>query len=84
MSNRLGIIGVIVVVAAFLVYSSIFVVNERQQAIVLRFGEIVDVKKEPGLYFKLPFAFMSADNVQMVEDRLLRFGEVLLNEEFRG
>ena len=73
MSNRLGIIGVIVVVAAFLVYSSIFVVNERQQAIVLRFGEIVDVKKEPGLYFKLPFAFMSADNVQMVEDRLLRF-----------
>ncbi len=73
MNNRIAIIGFVVVLAAILIYSSIFVVNERQQAIALRFGEIVDVKKEPGLYFKLPFAFMSADNVQMAEDRLLRF-----------
>jgi membrane protease subunit HflC len=49
------------------------VVNERQQAIVLRFGEIVDVKSEPGIYFKMPFSFLEADNVQMIEDRVLRF-----------
>lgn len=73
MTNRLPIIGVVVAVLLFLGWSSIFVVNERQQAIVLRFGEIVDVKKEPGLYFKLPFGFMEADNVQMIEDRVLRF-----------
>ncbi len=73
MSNRLPIIGIIAVVLAFLVYSSIFVVNERQQAIVLRFGEIVKVEKEPGLYFKLPFAFAGADSVQLIEDRILRF-----------
>lgn len=73
MANRLPIIGVVVAVLLFLGWSSIFVVNERQQAIVLRFGEIVDVKNEPGLYFKLPFGFMEADNVQMIEDRVLRF-----------
>ncbi len=73
MSNRLPVIGVIAVVLVFLFYSSIFVVNERQQAIVLRFGEIVKVEKEPGLYFKLPFAFAGADNVQIIEDRILRF-----------
>ena len=73
MSNRLPIIGVIVAVVLFLIYSSVFVVNEREQAIVLRFGEIVDVKTEPGIYFKAPFAFFDADNVQIIEDRLLRF-----------
>ena len=40
---------------------------------MLRFGEIVDVKTEPGIYFKVPFAFFEADNVQIIEDRLLRF-----------
>lgn len=73
MANRLPAIVVVALVLLFLAWSSIFVVNERQQAIVLRFGEIVDVKSEPGLYFKLPFAFMEADNVQMVDDRVLRF-----------
>lgn len=73
MANRLPIIGVLVALVALVLYGSIFVVNERQQAIVLRFGEIVDVKAEPGLYFKLPFAFLEADNVQLIEDRILRF-----------
>lgn len=73
MSNRLPIIVVIVAVALFLLYSSVFVVNQREQAIVLRFGEIVDVKSEPGIYFKLPFSFFDADQVQIIENRLLRF-----------
>jgi membrane protease subunit HflC len=73
MANRLPIVAVIAAVVLFLVYSSIFVVNARQQAIVLRFGEIVDVKTDPGIYFKLPFPFLEADNVQMVEKRVLRF-----------
>ncbi len=73
MSNRLPIIAVIAAILLFLGYSSIFVVNEREQAIVLRFGEIVKVETEPGLYFKLPFGFIEADNVQILEDRVLRF-----------
>jgi len=73
MSNRVTAIGIAIVVLLFLAYSSIFVVNEREQAIVLRFGEIVDVKTEPGIYFKAPFGFLDADNVQIIEDRILRF-----------
>jgi len=73
MANRLPIIGILLAVIVFIVWSSLFVVNERQQAIVVRFGEIQDVKTEPGLYFKLPFAFIDADTVQYVEDRALRF-----------
>ncbi len=73
MANRLPVFVVIGLLLLLLAWASIFVVNERQQAIVLRFGEIVDVKTEPGLYFKLPFPFIEADNVQFVEDRVLRF-----------
>ncbi len=71
-SNRLTLIGLAIIVILITVYASVFVVNERQQAIVLRFGEIQDVKTEPGLYFKMPFAFAGFDTVQIIEDRLLR------------
>ncbi|RIK83051.1 MAG: protease modulator HflC [Hyphomicrobiales bacterium] len=73
MANRLPFLAVAAAIVLFLIWSSIFVVNERQQAIVLRFGEIVDVKSEPGIYFKLPLPFIEADNVQMIEDRVMRF-----------
>ena len=73
MANRLPAIVVAVAIILFLLYSSVFVVNARQQAIVLRFGEIVDVKTEPGIYFKAPFAMFDADTVQMIEKRVLRF-----------
>jgi membrane protease subunit HflC len=65
------ILAVVAVVALALVYSSIFVVNERQQALVLRFGEITRVIREPGIYFKIPTSFV--DSVQIIEDRLLNF-----------
>jgi len=39
---------------------SMFVVDQRQNAIVFRLGEVVDVKKAPGLYFKIPLL----DNVR--------------------
>jgi membrane protease subunit HflC len=73
MGSRLPAILVGIAVVLFLVYSSVFVVNARQQAIVVRFGEIQSVKTEPGIYFKLPFAFMDADRVTFVSDQALRF-----------
>ncbi len=37
-----------------LVSSSLFTVDQRQNAMVFRLGEITSVKTEPGLYWKLP------------------------------
>ena len=51
----LRIISIVIAVTAFIAYSSIFVVDERQKALVLQFGQVADVKEEPGLAFKLPF-----------------------------
>lgn len=70
MSNRLFIIGAVILAALYVLFSSIYVVNEREQAIVMRFGQITDVRSEPGLYFKIPTDIV--DTVQIIEDRLLR------------
>jgi modulator of FtsH protease HflC len=56
-----------------LLYATFFVVNERDQVAVLRFGEIVEVRSDPGLYFKLPFFFLGADRIYRFEDRILRY-----------
>lgn len=45
----------ILVVAVVGILSSIFIVDEREKALVLQFGQIKQVKTEPGLSFKIPF-----------------------------
>ncbi len=73
MGNKLPALLIVLALAVYALFSSLFVVNEREQAIVLRFGEIKRVETEPGLYFKLPLGMFGLDTVQIVEDRLLRF-----------
>ena len=46
---------------------SYFIVDEREKALVLRFGEINRIVEKPGLYFKVPIA----DAVAMIEDRIV-------------
>ena len=67
MSSFKNILGIVVAFIAFIAYSSYFVVDERQKALVLRFGEINRSVEKPGLYFKVPFA----DSVTLIEDRML-------------
>ena len=57
-------IGVIAVVG---VLSSVFIVDEREKALVLQFGQIKSVKEEPGLAFKIPFI----QDVVRYDDRTL-------------
>ncbi|GHG90645.1 protease modulator HflC [Pseudodonghicola xiamenensis] len=56
---------VVILVAAGL--SSIFIVDERQKALVLQFGRVVSVKEEPGLAFKIPLI----QQVVRYDDRIL-------------
>jgi len=50
-----------------LVYSSIFTVDERERALVIRFGEIQRTIEEPGLYFKLPLV----EELRKIEHRIM-------------
>ena len=55
------------VVALVLVLSSVFIVDEREKALVLQFGQIRDVKEDPGLAFKIPLI----QDVVRYDDRIL-------------
>jgi membrane protease subunit HflC len=58
---------VIIIIVAILGYTGLFIVNQTQQALVLRFGNPVRVVTEPGIYAKIPLI----DNVVMLDKRLL-------------
>lgn len=54
-------------VLGFLGLSSAYIVDERQTALKLWFGEVKDEIKEPGLYFKIPFLH----EIVKYDDRIL-------------
>ncbi len=58
-------VGFLLVVIFFA--ASTYTVDQRENAIVFRLGEIVSIKKEPGLYFKTPLI----ENVRFFDNRIL-------------
>lgn len=54
MKTSFAAVLVVLVVLLVLGSMSLFVVDQRQKAIVFRLGEVVSIKSEPGLYWKLP------------------------------
>jgi len=67
MKHNIGIVLVVAAALLIVLALSLFVVDQRQYAIVFRFGEIVGIKKEPGLSVKLPLI----DNVRYFDRRVL-------------
>jgi membrane protease subunit HflC len=57
-----GLVGVV-----FFLSLSLFTVDQRQAALVFQLGEVVSIKKDPGLYFKLPLI----QNIRYFETRIL-------------
>ena len=53
--------------AAIAAYASMYTVHQNDQAIILRFGKVERVVKDPGLYYKIP----GADVVVYYEKRIL-------------
>ncbi|MEC3765752.1 MULTISPECIES: protease modulator HflC [Cupriavidus] len=60
------------------VSSMLFVVDQRQYAVVFAFGQIKEVVREPGLHFKLPPPFQNV----VFMDRRLQTIDVAANERF--
>lgn len=84
MNNKIKI-GFIVfaVVAVAVLFSSLYIVKQTEQAMVLQFGEPVRVVQEPGLHVKVPFI----QNIVYYDKRLLEADppseEVLLADQKR-
>jgi membrane protease subunit HflC len=67
MMNRSALILPVIVVAVAAALSSVFIVDEREKALVLQFGQIKAVRDTPGLYFKVPII----QEVVRYDDRIL-------------
>jgi len=67
MKRNLGALVTGLLVMLLVASMSMFVVDQRQNAIVFRLGEVVAIKADPGLYFKVPLL----DNVRFFDVRIL-------------
>lgn len=71
---------ILLAVAGFLGFSSLFMVKETEYAIKFQLGRIVKADYEPGLHFKLPFV----NNVRKFDRRILTLdtpSELMLTSE---
>jgi membrane protease subunit HflC len=66
--NRLFSFAIAALIGLLVLYSTLFVVDQRQFAIVFALGEVKQIIKEPGLHFKLPPPFQ---NVLFLDKRIL-------------
>jgi membrane protease subunit HflC len=57
----------ILVIAVAGLLSAVFIVDEREKALVLQFGRVVSVKEDPGIAFKIPLI----QEVVRYDDRIL-------------
>lgn len=66
--RNLVIAGVVVIVALIVISQALYVVQETEQVVVTRFGDVKSVNTSPGLYVKAPFV----DTITSYDRRLLR------------
>ena len=67
MSGRQMAILIGIVVVLGIISNSLYVVNERERAVLLKFGEVVETDIQPGLHFKIPVV----NDVRRFEARLI-------------
>jgi membrane protease subunit HflC len=80
---KLIVVGIVVIVAGIVLYSSMFTVHETEQVLVLQLGKFQRVIKQPGLHFKMPFV----QNIVSYERRVLEADppkeQVILSDQKR-
>lgn len=62
---NIAIVGAVIILIGL--YSSIYIVDEREKVLVLQFGRVVAIKEDPGLGIKLPII----QSVVRYDDRIL-------------
>ncbi|MBP6952109.1 MAG: protease modulator HflC [Alphaproteobacteria bacterium] len=68
-SKSLIVFTIPILVVFGILMGSLFVVQQTQQTLILEFGKLVRVIKDPGLYVKIPFL----QNIQSYDNRILDF-----------
>ncbi len=62
------IVAILLVIGLIVLRQALYIVDETQQVIILRFQEVINTRQAPGLYVKAPFV----DTVVTFDKRILR------------
>lgn len=73
MSPKKILAGVVILIIAFIFFSSYYQVDQQEDAVVLRFGKFLKIEG-PGLHFKLPFGIDKNINVPTKRRFTAEFG----------
>ena len=65
--SKQNLLGTIVFLGFVVLSNSVFIVNETQRGVLLKFGEVVRADLQPGLHWKVPFV----DSVRKFDGRIL-------------
>ena len=71
--GKIAVTALVIAVAAILLLSSVYTVNDKQQAVVTTFGKVTAVT-DPGIHFKLPFGIQKATHVDVNVYRKIELG----------
>ncbi len=63
------IIAALILLAVFVIGSATYVVHQNEYVTVKRFGKIISIAKEPGLYFRTPFI----DDIQTISAKVVLY-----------
>jgi len=83
MNNRTKHILIVATIAVILFASSIFTIDQRQQALILQFGEPIRVINTPGIKFKIPFLQNSVIFDKRIIDLVISEQEVIASDQKR-
>lgn len=83
MKTHINIVLFVIIVAAVMVFQSIFIVRQGEQVMVFQFGEPVQTIAEPGLKFKVPFIQTTRTFEKRVLDVDPQSEEIILADQKR-
>ena len=83
MNNRTKHILIVATIAVILFASSIFTIDQRQQALILQFGEPIRVINTPGIKFKIPFLQNAVIFDKRIIDLAISEQEVIASDQKR-
>src|SRR5476651_1387232 len=66
MKRATGFVLIAAILVALIVSMSVYTIDQRKAAIKFKFGEVIAVQTEPGLYFLIPFV----ENVKLYDTRI--------------
>lgn len=66
--NNIIILVVLLAIVAFSVFNSVYNLGNAEQAVVQRFGEVIEIVESPGIHFKVPFV----DSITVINAKDLR------------